>query len=318
MTLDTPMPHDGIESISHFLECPEIVATSSPLQQALSATVDSVMMDFLGPTIDPPIASSQEILACTIACENDLVRLETLSHSERHPVVLERRKGNLSCSKETIDPTPSTISTPPPFLEPLLPFEVTESFKAAMHEALMKIMTERDESHAQLIAACVLHVHEIEQERKRIDRLNEQLKAAHALAKAAELQNVTGNFFADRSLVVEKTRESMKGKMSAIQEQTIQNAEQDMLNLCQQLAREISAKTSASLEIIRLKESRKIELENEQAEKAALQEELKRCKELLASQERKAEEARHEAEAWKDANENSKEQKGGESPNTAR
>ena len=34
-----------------------------------------------------------------------------------------------------------------------------------------------------------------------------------------------------------------------------------MLNLCQQLAREISAKTSASMEIIRLKESRKIERE---------------------------------------------------------
>jgi hypothetical protein len=193
-----------------------------------------------------------------------------------------------------------------PFLEPLLPFEISESLKGAMHEALMKIMTERDEAHAQLIAASVLHVHEMEQERKRVDRLNEQLKASTNALKAAELANVTGNFFADKSLVVEKTRESMKGKMTAMQEQTIQNAEQDMLNLCQQLAREISAKTSASLEIIRLKESRKIERENEQAEKLALQEELKRCKEQLASKERNAEEARQEACAWKEAYENLK------------
>jgi hypothetical protein len=304
LILDTLMPQDGIETISHFLECPEMVSSASlKRSQAKMARVDVI-----GPFIDPLIASSQQILSCTVACENILTRLETLrSTAAQHPIVIERvTEDTSSSSKEAPDIAIASAMSTIPFLEPLLPFEISESLKGAMHEALMKIMTERDEAHAQLIAASVLHVHEMEQERKRVDRLNDQLKASTSALKAAELANVTGNFFADKSLVVEKTRESMKGKMTAMQEQTIQNAEQDMLNLCQQLAREISAKTSASLEIIRLRESRKIERENEQAEKLALQEELKRCKEQLASKERNAEEARQEACAWKEAYENLK------------
>jgi len=277
------------------------MATGS-LSHRQTQVVDSASMasDVLGPAIQPPIFSSQEILACTVACENDLVRLETQGSFTQHHVV-ERLKKEQSSSRDTGDfSSVPVIATSAPFLDPLLPFEITESLHGALHEALMQIMTERDESHAQLIAASVLHVHELEQERKRVDRLTQQLDATKALAKAAQMQNVAGNFFADKKLP-EQTQSSLRGKMTAMQEEAMRNSEQDMLNLCQQLASEISAKTSASLEIIRLKESRKIERENEHAEKVALQDELKRCKEQLAAQERQSLEARQEALAWKEA-----------------
>jgi hypothetical protein len=306
MTLDTPLPREGVEAVSRFLECSDIVAGSSSLQQALTSHDDSEALDVVGPAIEPPIASSQEILACTVACENDLIRLETQGDFTHFPVI-EMRKEDKNTTRDTasdFSPVPVLV-TPAPFLEPLLPFEITESLHGAMHGALMRIMTERDESHAQLIAASVLHVHEIEQERKRVDRLAQQLEASQARLKTAQLQNVTGNFFADKRLP-EPNRDSAKHRMSAVQEQVMQNSEQEMLNLCQQLASEISAKTSASLEIIRLKESQKIVQENQQAEKTALQDELKRCKELLAVQERKTQEATQAADAWREAFEKAK------------
>lgn len=308
LTLDTPLPVDGVEAISLFLECPGMVTDCSLHQQA-----DSAAIDVVGPTIAPPIASSQEILACTVACENDLLRLETQGGFPPRPVV-EQRKAEPNASKSTRDIPPAqvlTTASPVPFLEPLLPFEITDSLHGAMHGALMKIMTERDEAHSQLIAASVLHVHEIEQERKRVDLLTRQLEDSRALVKAAQMQNVAGNFFADKKLPSEEvTRAAMKSKMTAIQAEALQNSEQDMLNLCQQLASEISAKTSASLEIIRLKESRKIERENEQAEKTALQNELRRCKEMLATQEQESREAAQEAMAWKQAYEESRKSEG--------
>lgn len=310
MTLDTPLPREGVEALSRFLGCSDLIAGSPFLQQTLTSHGDSEALDVIGPAIEPPIASSQEILACTVACENDLIRLETQGNFTHFPGV-KMRKEDKSTARNTRDfsPTPVLV-TPAPFLEPLLPFEITESLHGAMHGALMRIMTERDESHAQLIAASVLHVHEIEQERKRVDRLTQQLKASQERLKAAQLQNVTGNFFADKRLP-EPSRDSAKHRMSAVQEQAMQNSEQEMLNLCQQLASEISAKTSASLEIIRLKESHKIVQENQQAEKTALQDELKRCKELLALQERKTQEATQAANAWREAFEKAKD--GGES-----
>ena len=307
LSLDTPLPQDGIVAISRFLESSDIVTGSSRTHQAFATNADSANMDLVEPSIDEPMSTSQEILACTVACENDLLRLETQGYLTQRPtLVVETRKEEQNGSLETtrdFAPAP-TMRRPLLFLEPLLPSKITESLHQAMHGALLNIMTERDESHAHLIAASVLHVHEIEQERKRVARLTRQLEATQALVKAA--QNVGGNpFFMDKT-AMEENRASMRGTMTEIEKQTIQNADQEMLNLCQQLASEISAKTSASLEAIRIKESRKIERENEQAEKAALQNELKRCKELLASQEQMANEAKQEALAWKQAYEKAK------------
>jgi hypothetical protein len=69
----------------------------------------------------------------------------------------------------------------------------------------------------------------------------------------------------------------------------MQNSDEELIALCQQLSGEISARTSASLEIIRLKEGRSIERTHEASEKEALKDELKRVKERLALEQSKAE-----------------------------
>jgi hypothetical protein len=319
LTLDCPLPQNAIENVSRFLERSDIKGGSVAYEpSSFWGDYASPVMGIVGPVLEPSIASTQEILACTVSCENDLVRAETQGRYaqrliESYQIEQGRSKAASVSSKQVAIPTPVLIrTTSQPFLEPLLPSEITENLHEAMHGALMNVMTERDESHAQLIAASVLHMHEMERERKKVNNLTEQLAATQRLVRAQ--QNAGGNaFFADKTPIV-RENDDMKGKMSEIHQKMIQSSEEEMLALCQQLAGEISAKTSASLEIIRLKESRNIERENERAEKEALKNELKRYKELLAAEEQKANEARLEALAWKQSCEEATKTNGGDSP----
>mmetsp|Transcript_24409 Transcript_24409/g.36164 ORF Transcript_24409/g.36164 Transcript_24409/m.36164 type:complete len:88 (-) Transcript_24409:113-376(-) len=69
--------------------------------------------------------------------------------------------------------------------------------------------------------------------------------------------------------------------------------------MCHQLSSEVEGRTSAALEIIRLKESHKIEQESQLAERQALQNELNLYKEMLKKEQIKSKEARENALQWK-------------------
>ena len=93
----------------------------------------------------------------------------------------------------------------------------------------------------------------------------------------------------------EEKRKELEKKIKGF-ERLLENNEEDMIDaLNRQLAGEISAKASHALEIIRLKERRQIERENEAKERKSLQDELKRLKELLAAEQRKNQKASEEA-----------------------
>ena len=61
----------------------------------------------------------------------------------------------------------------------------------------------------------------------------------------------------------------------------IENADADLTTMCHQLSSEVEGRTSAALEIIRLKESHYIERKSQLAERQALQNELNLYKEML-------------------------------------
>ena len=65
------------------------------------------------------------------------------------------------------------------------------------------------------------------------------------------------------------------------------NGDEELMQLCTQLSAEISAKTSHGLEIERLKSVREEEKKTEAAERKALEDELKRVKQLLAIEQQK-------------------------------
>ena len=165
-------------------------------------------------------------------------------------------------------------------------------FREAMYSALMTVMEERDEAHARMVASGVLHVHELEQQKKNVRRLSTELDS---LRKNATLQNP--------ALKVD-------GRMSRVEKEMQQDAEIELLSMCQQLSSEISARTAASLEVVRLKESRNLERQNEAAERHALEEELRITKAQLAEERAKLEKAHRQSRTWKESFEKSIESKG--------
>lgn len=226
--------------------------------------------------LGPSELSSQRagiIFGLLSACETTLLRAE---HAEP------------STSVEFAEPVVESARpmVQPALYEPLLPPSVSERFNEAMHKALINVMEERDEAHAQLIAANVLHIHEVEQEKRKNIRLNIEMQVAKDVARMQQ-SNVVQFFtkFDDRP------QRELQAKLEGFERILGNTNDEEMTAMCHQLAGEISAKTSHALEVVRLKESRELERKNETAENQALKDELRRVKELLVAEQRKSQDA---------------------------
>jgi len=233
--------------------------------------------------INPPATHESEILSLErpqrvfgllSACGTELLRAESLERT------LHSGNGrNLKGSATSTENVPPSINTQ--IYEPLLPPSVSDQMQQAMHGALVSVMVERDEAHAQLIASNVLHVHELEQERHKNAKL--RIEQQWKEERARFQQPNVGNFF--HNLHDDKARRDLQAKFDHFENILGRNSDEELAQTSRQLAEEISAKTSHSLEIVRLKEAREVERSNEAAEKEALKGELLRVKALLAEQE---------------------------------
>jgi hypothetical protein len=153
-----------------------------------------------------------------------------------------------------------------------------------MREALLKVMEERDDALASMVAAGVWHVHEAEQYRKKIIDLESQiiqLSSSHSgnnnpgESAGQDFKQSYGRFGGDNDA--------------------------ELISLCQQLAAEINAKTSASMEIVRLKELREIERKSENEEKLAMLQEIDQLKKLLCAEKTSKVQALHELDLYRES-----------------
>jgi hypothetical protein len=189
------------------------------------------------------------------------------------------------------DPIRAHSSSPPQLdfhtqlYDPLLPPSVSGIMQEAMHTALVNAMAERDQAHAQLISSNVQHLHELEQERRK----NEKLKM-HQIVKdeRGRLQQPNvASFF--QNLNDERSRRGLHMKLDEIEKMLAASNDSELFETSRQLAQEVSAKTSNALEVVRLKEVRGIEKNNYDTETQALKEELRRVKALLIEEKARAE-----------------------------
>lgn len=278
--LDSLLPVDGLALLSDFLQLTE-------------ASTDDIGIGSIGRerlfTIDKPeISKSDEnertkmaesVLSSTSLCENELLR------AEKHGLLAERLS-RMKGKSNTAAPLSATLSThasanPQPSASSL--------FRDAMHSALMAVMEERDEAHARMLSAEVLHVHEMEQQRKKTANLASELEM---LKKSLTSAGV-------RSRSSQNQTRNDTDPVRKIERQHDTDAE--LISLCQQLAGEISARTSASLEILRLRESRKFEQENEAIEKETLKAEIAQLKHQLALEQKTSLLARRESGSWRES-----------------
>ena len=266
--LDSLLPVDSITILSDFLQLTDASTNHTdrdstlrehPMVNATRCEVERNEM-------------ANAVLSSISLCENALLRAEKQS-------LLSERMSKLSQSN-AVAPLSGTLST---HVDTDHPRPASNLFRDAMHSALMAVMEERDEAHARMLSAEVLHVHEMEQQRK-----------------------ITGNLTAELELLKEsvlrkKQSETKNGAETARKVDRQYDSDAELVSLCQQLAGEISARTSASLEIIRLKEGRKIEQENEAIEKKALKNEISQLRQELARERKRSYLARRESGSWRES-----------------
>lgn len=235
---------------------------------------NSTLVTQKGETENLSIERPQQIFGLLSACGTELLRAET---SERRtlPTAPSPTVPARALPSETTSPSLNIQ-----VYDPLLPPSFSDQMQEAMHEALVNVMAERDEAHAQLIASNVLHVHELEQERRK----NEKLRIEQDLKEERRRfqQPNVGSFF--QNLNDDRSRRNLEAKLNDFERVLGRNNDQELADTSRQLADEVSAKTSHALEIVRLKEAREIERRNEAAEKQALKDELRRVKALLLAQ----------------------------------
>jgi len=186
---------------------------------------------------------------------------------------------------------------------PLLSDSVQEELRRSMHDALIEIMAERDSTNAQMIGRSYLHSHELEHEKRKNRLLELELEV---LRRFSQTNQPSGNLFGGQ-LAANAPHKDLEAKVKKLQ---LENSDDMMVALSQQLGVEIHAKTELEAEIKRMKESEKLKSENETSENEALKQELKRVKDLLASEERSKQIAVKEVEDWKASYERLKAERG--------
>ena len=290
--LNCPLPVDALRTMATFLNIDNSheytkVETSDNSNGAASETFQTAT------SLIETSSTAEKILALTSAVQTELLR------AEADGIFVQRVAPSLSPKEKTIRQL-STRSSSLPYLEPLLPSAISDSLRDSLHNALMAVMAERDEARARLIAASVLHAHEVEQERKQIFLLGTKLKIAQALAENP-VQDGFVNPFQNNNAAREQARRESEENLKLLTDSIAKNTDAEMVSLCQQLSREIESKTEKALEVVRLQECHKLERETDLAEKQALQAELKRVKEEVGYKQAKLKEIQQEAEAWKEA-----------------
>lgn len=268
--VESPLPLDALTLLTDFLTLPD--ASSRPSHSDTFPT-DHESID--SKSLEAWSKERSELFDLATLCETELIRAEKqllMAHG--------LASADAASSGASVVEKLTEAKTPQPFTQPLL--------QEALHTTLIQIMEERDEAHARLIAADVLHIHELEQKRKQLESLESQLTLSRQHAADT-------NLFAN-----DKERKQLEAmRRHDLDRQRDTDAE--LMSLCQQLAGEISSRTASNLEVIRLKEIRKIEKEAERAQKQALQDELLQVRQDLERERQRTTFLRRDTKTWKDS-----------------
>ena len=161
----------------------------------------------------------------------------------------------------------------------------------SLHDALMTVMAERDGAQSQLMAERVFHTHELDQERRKVEVLEKKIEV-HKKLNNEDSASAAAFFLGTEEV-------PHKNSLGKIEKAMVQNVDAELMELCRQLSSEIATRVSTELEILRLKESRRIELETEKKHRQALSEELITYKEKMEQALLERDHFKAEADKWK-------------------
>lgn len=219
-------------------------------------------------------SSLKDIFELSSLCEIELLRAENQS----------RMAEDLTRAKAP----PALAANAIPLQQRLQITETPSQINEAMRATLIRVMEERDEAQARCISRDVLHSHELEQERRRTALVETKLAA---LMKISEESNMFSN---------DKDRREFQALRRHDRQQQ-QESDAELMSLCQQLSSEISARTLAELEVARLQEIRKLELENDAKDKQAMQDEMVQLRRQLDREKQRSALLRTESGTWRES-----------------
>jgi hypothetical protein len=274
--IDCELPIDGLMLLTDFLGITDVSTERAPLNEAQRRDSDKRYNTTTTTTTILEETSSHDIHSLMSVCQGEILRAET------HNSMVEQQQRQLRQHQQTDEPFPVdkpvlSMDATPRSTMPLgasqlssfsHPNEKSDRFHQAVHSALIKVMEERDESHARLVAAEVLFAHELEQQKKKTECAEAELAAVRIAAAA------------DGKMDARRVQHDMQQRhaMNLMQ----QDSDEELVSLCRQLSVEIGARTASALEVKRLQECRQLEREREDVERAALMEEIERLQQKLA------------------------------------
>ena len=166
--------------------------------------------------------------------------------------------------------------------------------------ALSKVMTERDESHAQIVASSVLHVHDIELERKKVDRLTKKLILSKRQLFEIEA-TANASYFQTNDNALAALKKKFEKEKNQLENSFLENNDAELMSLCRQLASEIESRTAATLEINRNKELHEHEKVLLKDENSDLRAQLEKLRQELDNEREKARKFQEGENLWKKA-----------------
>lgn len=203
----------------------------------------------------------------------------TISHANRQAVLANKLASErLDCS---IKSKKQQVTLAP----------IQKKYSIALHDALLAVMVERDGAQSQLMAERVFHTHELDQERRKIEMLEKKIDY---LKKALnEGSSSAAAFFLGQEEIPNKN------SLNKIEKSMVQNVDAELMELCRQLSSEISSRVSSELEVLRLRESRKIEREMESVERKMLDDQVNYYKKKMEEAQAERDTAIRETVKWK-------------------
>eukprot|EP00558_Chaetoceros_sp_UNC1202_P002688 CAMPEP_0197245550 /NCGR_PEP_ID=MMETSP1429-20130617/10305_1 /TAXON_ID=49237 /ORGANISM="Chaetoceros sp., Strain UNC1202" /LENGTH=362 /DNA_ID=CAMNT_0042706075 /DNA_START=168 /DNA_END=1256 /DNA_ORIENTATION=- len=170
-------------------------------------------------------------------------------------------------------------------------FPDSRTMNKVMQDALLEVMVERDKGHSELVATRVFHTHEMDQQRRKIEMLESKLKFMEDMSNRESA--AAAAFFLGQETIPDVN------SMTRIEEEMVQNVDQELTALCRQLSSEISSRVAAELEIVRLKESRRVERNGELSDRTSIQEQLEHYKQKTEEEAARCKVAIKEKEEWR-------------------
>jgi hypothetical protein len=222
--------------------------------------------------------------------EHEIIHLMTLIEESRGALAQAKRQTEI-INALAID----SSFIPDEFLKPhkVSTFSPSDPNRIALYETLAAVMVERDEAQSQLMAERVFHTHELDQEQRKVDMLEKKIEYYKMVLNEGTAS--AASFFLGQEEVPNKN------SLGKIEQTMIQNVDAELMELCRQLSSEISTRVSSELEVLRLKESRRIEREMEYIERKTRDNEMNDYNKQLQEIETEKDDALKEAAKWKQA-----------------